>query len=86
MGHVLEYISRCINMFPSKAHKELMVKRLLDELTRCTVNKGIVKIDQTGKEYVKIYDPSGDVVDKLCKYQLDIKTIFGSYIYVHTCV
>jgi len=74
LGHVLDFVAREVSAICVKFDRDVMTRRLFAELLRCHVSPTLASAEE-GKA-LKIYDPSGDVADNLCKYKFDLREIF----------
>lgn len=75
IGHVLEFVCVQVNARMPEKKRELSEK-LRNEFSRCHVSNAIMRTVDGGS--IKIFDPSGDVADNLCKYGFNLSTIFGT--------
>lgn len=76
MGHVLNYVCTCISAHVGERKREL-VDMQLKEMDRCQVPSILMNFDE--KKSVKMYDPSGDMVDNLCHHEFSLSAILGTY-------
>jgi len=75
MGHIMEYIRDVINTLAAASRRRELFSELVKELQRCHCPVSIVCMDD--KDKCNVYDPTGDIVDKMSQYKFAISNIFG---------